>query len=101
MSNRRKVRPDGTTPAERCTSCGRRTGRYAVASVLRLRTGQVICPRCREHGGLQRMACGHVVTPGSLVINDNGDGSTYRCAQCSPEAAQFGNARLGLGRRIS
>lgn len=95
MSNRRRLKAAGSVPAERCTSCGHRIGRLDGA--LRLRTGQVICPRCRQHGTPQRLSCGHYVPPGSLMINDNGDGKTYRCVRCSPEAAQFGSARLGMG----
>jgi hypothetical protein len=63
---------------------------------LRLRTGQVACPRCRQGGELPRLPCGHVALPGSLIVTDSEDGSNYQCAQCAPQAAKYGNQRLGM-----
>src|SRR6266567_5808915 len=95
MSNRRKLRGAGAAPAERCTFCGRKAGSRA----LRLRTGQVACPRCTEHGSIRKMACGHYALPGAAVINVSGDGKTFVCAACSERSGELGNMRLGLGKR--
>lgn len=97
MSNRRKLKGADATPAERCTSCGRRIG--ATADALRLRTGQVVCPRCRQYGGLTRLACGHYSLPGSLVTTDSEDHGNTQCMQCSPHTGKAGNLRLGLAPR--
>ena len=97
MSNRRKLKSADAGPVERCTSCGHRIGAHADA--LRLRTGQVICPRCREHGGLPRLSCGHYALPGTLVSSDSEDHSTMQCPQCSPVAGRFGGLKFGLARR--
>jgi hypothetical protein len=80
-------------PAERCSFCGRKAG----ARLLRLKSGQNACPRCRETGYFQRLACGHFALPGALRVNENGDGKTFVCGNCcSPgAAASFGFARLG------
>lgn len=56
----------------------------------------MICPRCRQHGGLPRLSCGHYALPGSLMVTDSEDGSNYQCPQCSPLAGLYGNQRLGL-----
>ena len=72
------------------------------ADALRLRTGQVICPRCRQHGSLPRLACGHVVPTGSFVVRNVGGQGELRCPTCEPETAAEaaatvgGNAMLGL-----
>ena len=87
----------GAEPAERCTSCGRRIGAHADA--LRLRTGQVICPRCRQHGELPRLSCGHVALPGTFISSDSEDHSTVQCPRCSPAAGKFGNTRFGMAPR--
>ncbi len=98
MSNRRKLRTDRAATREVCTSCGRSTGRYASGDILRFsRTGQVICPRCQQTGSPQRMACGHYALPGSLIVNNNGDGRTYICARCAEDAQRHG-VYLGAGR---
>ena len=96
MSNRRRLRgPGAARSAERCTTagCGRRIG--ANDNALRLRTGQVICPRCQQHGELPRLPCGHVALPGTLMVSDSTDGN-MQCPQCSPHAAWYGNQRLGM-----
>jgi predicted RNA-binding Zn-ribbon protein involved in translation (DUF1610 family) len=97
MSNKRKLKVADAGTAERCTSCGRRIG--ANADALRLRTGQVICPRCRQNGELPRLACGHYALPGTLVSSDSDDLSTMQCPRCSPVAGKFGNGRFGLPQR--
>jgi len=97
VSNRRRLKVAGAEPAERCTSCGHRIGKNADA--LRLRTGQVICPRCRQYGDIPRLSCGHYSLPGSLVITDSDDYGNMQCAQCSPHVEQAGNMRLGLAGR--
>jgi predicted RNA-binding Zn-ribbon protein involved in translation (DUF1610 family) len=94
VSNRRKLKGADATPAERCTSCGRRIS--ATADALRLRTGQVICPRCRQFGEIPRLSCGHYALPGTLVSSDSEDHSTMQCPQCSPVAGKFGGAKFGL-----
>ena len=94
MSNRLRLRHEDSAPAERCSFCGRRAG----ARALRMRGGQLACPRCQESGSLRKLACGHYALAGSLIINSNGDGQTYECAQCSPDVQSFGLARLGLRR---
>lgn len=96
MSNRRRLKPSGPDARERCSACARRVGRLDDA--LRLRTGQVICPRCQQNGELPRLACGHVALPGTLMITDSTT-DNFQCPQCSPVAAQYGNQRLGMGRR--
>jgi hypothetical protein len=96
MSNTRKARGSGRVLKERCTFCKGALGRGAA---LRLRTGQVACARCRETGYLQKLSCGHFTLPGALVINENGDGKTYVCADCASGAREFGNARFGLGKK--
>ena len=97
MSNKRKLKVADAGTAERCTSCGRRVGAHADA--LRLRTGQVICPRCRQNGELPRLTCGHYALPGTLVSSDSDDLSTMQCPRCSPVAGKFGSARFGLPQR--
>ena len=97
MSNRRRLKVADAGPVERCTSCGRRIGAHADA--LRLRTGQVICPRCRQRGELPRLSCGHYALPGTFISTDSDDRSTVQCPQCSPVAARYGNLRLGLAER--
>lgn len=94
MSNRRKVRDPGAPPAERCTFCRGALGR---GHALRFRTGQVACARCRENGGIQPLACGHLGVAGALKVNENGDGKTFVCGACATRADEFGIARLGLG----
>ncbi len=97
MSNTRKLRGAAASrSAERCTSCNRRIG--AKMNVLRLRTGQVICPRCQQSGSLPVLPCGHVALPGTLMISDSTSGN-YQCPQCSPHAAEFSGARLGMAQR--
>jgi hypothetical protein len=64
-----------------------------------LRTGQVICPKCRQFGEIPRLACGHYALPGQLVSTDSDDHSTKQCVACSPVAVQFGNAKFGLPRQ--
>jgi len=70
-------------------------------NALRLRTGQVICPRCQQHGQLASCpACGRVVLPGSLIIRNEGGSNDIRCAGCVPAAAALaGNMRLGMAPR--
>jgi predicted RNA-binding Zn-ribbon protein involved in translation (DUF1610 family) len=97
VSNKRKLKLAGAEPAERCTSCGHRIGKNADA--LRLRTGQVICPRCRQFGEIPRLSCGHYALPGTLVSTDSEDHSTMQCPQCSPVAGKFSGAKFGLARR--
>lgn len=97
MSNRRKLKGADAGPAERCTSCGHRIG--AKADALRLRTGQVICPRCRQYGDLPRASCGHYVLPGQLISSDSDDHSTMQCPACSPVSEKFGAAKFGLAPR--
>lgn len=98
MSNKRRVRGAAASrPAERCTFCSRRIGKLADA--LRLRTGQVACPRCRQGGELPRLACGHVALPGTLMLSDSTE-DNYQCPQCSPaNAARFGSQRFGMAPR--
>jgi predicted RNA-binding Zn-ribbon protein involved in translation (DUF1610 family) len=97
VSNTRKLRGAAASrSAERCTSCRRRIG--AGMDVLRLRTGQVICPRCQQSGSLPRLPCGHVALPGTLMTSDSTEGN-YQCPKCSPHAARFGNLRLGMAPR--
>jgi len=98
VSNKRKLKVADAGTVERCTSCTRRIG--ANVDALRLRTGQVICPRCRQYGGLERLSCGHTVLPGSFVVlNAGGDGKS-RCPQCAPgDTAYAGNMRLGMAPR--
>lgn len=55
--------------------------------VLRLRTGQVICPRCRQHGEIPRLACGHMVPAGNFVVRNVNGMNDLRCSLCEPEAA--------------
>ncbi|HXJ26526.1 MAG TPA: hypothetical protein VNH17_12535 [Streptosporangiaceae bacterium] len=99
MSNSRKPKQAGPDTRERCSACGRRAGR--LADVLRLRTGQVICPRCQQHGGPGRCpSCGRVTLPGSLVIRNEGGNNDIRCPACAPDAAaRAGNLRLGMAPR--
>ena len=95
MSNKRKLKSDGAGPVERCTSCGRRIGKNDDA--LRVRTGQVICPRCRQYGDIPRLPCGHYALPGSFVVRNEGGNNDIRCAQCGQDGtALAGNMRLGL-----
>ena len=99
MSNRRRLRGAAAVKVrDRCSGCGGRVGKLADA--LRLRTGQVICPRCRQSGQLPRAGCGHIVLPGSFtVVNDGGDGGS-RCPACAPAAAAAaGIRRLGMAPR--
>ena len=84
MSNKRKLKAAGAALAERCTSCGRRIG--ATADALRLRTGQVICPRCRQFGEIPRLSCGHYSLPGSSVVRNAGGNNDVRCPQCAPDS---------------
>jgi hypothetical protein len=92
---RRKLK-GSRAPAERCTFCG---GNARGTRALRLRTGQVACPRCQEHGGLQRLACGHYGVAGALKVVECGDGKTFVCAACAADSGAFGLARLGLPKR--
>jgi hypothetical protein len=97
VSNRRRLRGAAENrPAERCSSCSRRIGKTADA--LRLRTGQVVCPACRQHGEVPRLPCGHYALPGSFTAS-NSDGSNMQCVQCSPYADRFGAMRYGLAER--
>ena len=99
MSNRRRIKAAGPDTRERCSACGRRVG--VLADALRLRTGQVICPACRQHGGpADCPSCGRVTLPGSLIIVNEGGNADVRCPACAPEsAAAAGNLRLGLAQR--
>lgn len=94
VSNKRKLKTDAG-PVERCTSCGRRIGKLAES--LRLRTGQVICPRCQQYGELPRLSCGHVSLPGSYVVRNVGGMGEERCPVCAPEAAAEAAAEMGTG----
>ncbi len=68
--------------------------------VLRVRTGQVICPRCRQYGAVPRLACGHYALPGSFVVRNEGGDNDVRCTQCARDSAALaGNARFGMGAR--
>jgi hypothetical protein len=92
----RQARAAAVAARERCSACGHRIG--ALADVLRLRTGQVICPRCQQHGGPGNCpSCGRVTLPGSLIIRNEGGNNDARCPACAPDAAAAaGNLRLGL-----
>jgi hypothetical protein len=98
MSNRRKL-PGNRGDRARCSFCSRRIG--ANDDVLRLRTGQIACPRCRQHGKLAQLPCGHYSLPGAFTISDSDDGSNHQCTQCSPHTGLFGAARYGLARAES
>lgn len=100
MSNKRRLRGAAASrSAERCSFCSRRIG--ANMDVLRLRTGQVACPACRQGGELARCpACGRACLPGSLVIRNEGGNNDVRCPACAPGAAALaGNMRLGMAPR--
>jgi hypothetical protein len=96
MSNARKPKLRAPDTRDRCSACGRRIGK--LASALRLRTGQVICPRCQQSGGPANCpSCGRVTLPGSLIIINEGGNADTRCPSCAPAAAAAaGNMRLGL-----
>jgi hypothetical protein len=79
VSNRRKLRL-GRVTSERCTFCGHAAG---GPRALRLRNGQVACPRCQERGSLRKLACGHYGVAGAQVLNENGDGRTFVCTPCA------------------
>jgi len=85
MSNTRRarIRQAPSAPRERCAFCGRSLGSGSVRRALRLKTGQLACAKCRETGGLQRLACGHFALPGARIISENGDGKTFVCTDCS------------------
>jgi len=99
VSNTRKAKRSGPDTRERCTFCGHRIGRLDDA--LRLRTGQVACPHCRQGGQLGRCpACRCAVLPGSLIIRNEGGNNDIRCPACVPDAAVLaGNMRLGMAPR--
>jgi hypothetical protein len=102
VSNKRKLKkPAGPDTRERCSvpRCGRRIGKLDDA--LRLRTGQVICPRCQQYGELARCpACNTAVLPGSFIVSNAGGNADVRCPACAPgEAVHAGNLRLGMAPR--
>lgn len=86
MGNRRRLPADRRTRA-RCGSCGRAAG----AGAIPLRDGRLICPRCRDTGMLaQRLPCGHVGIPGTMVISDSADQGNFQCIRCSAESSLLG-----------
>lgn len=87
MSNRRRL--SGARSAKvHCGSCGRAAGPGSV----QLRDGRQICPRCVDRGVLaQRLPCGHMGVPGTMVIADSADGGNFQCVQCSPHASRPGS----------
>ena len=100
MSNRRKLRRAASSrPAERCSGCGHRIGKLQDA--LRIRTGQVFCPRCRQTGEHMRCpGCGRAVLPGSFIVRNAGGYNDVRCPACAPDdAANAGIMLLGMAPR--
>ena len=80
VSNKRKLR-SGRVTSQRCSFCGHAAGGLRA---LRMRNGQVACPRCQENGGgLAKLACGHYGVAGAVALNENGDGRTFVCAACA------------------
>lgn len=81
MSNRRKCRL-GRVTSERCSFCGRAAG---GPRALRLKTGQVACPRCQEYGQWERLDCGHLSLPGAKIMRNVGGTGESRCLRCAGE----------------
>lgn len=59
------------------------------AQTVTLRDGRKVCGRCVGTGVLaQRLPCGHMGVPGTLVFSDSADLSNFQCALCSPHASR-------------
>jgi hypothetical protein len=80
MSNRRKI-----GKVHRKVSCAI-CGGNAVREPSLLPDGRNVCRRCRSEGRLmQRLPCGHLGVPGTIVITDSHE-KNFQCAQCSPHS---------------
>lgn len=81
MSNRRKL--GKVRRRVDCAICGGN----AVREPTLLSDGRSVCRRCRDEGRLvRRLPCGHLGTPGTVVITDSHE-KNFQCAQCSPHSA--------------
>jgi ribosomal protein S27AE len=90
VSNKRRPR-DSRRERSLCGSCGR----AASINSLRLRDGRLICPRCRDSGVLaQRLPCGHIGIPGTMVIADSADKRNFQCIRCSADSTLPGKDRV-------
>jgi len=87
MSNRKRLL--AVRERIRCGACNGSAGGRATV----LPDGQHICPRCVDTRVLaQRLPCGHVGIPGTMVISDSADRGNFQCIQCSAESTLPGRA---------
>jgi hypothetical protein len=82
MSNKRRPQNVARKPQVFCVACKKAAGAGAVP----IKGGGLVCVRCRDDGRMvQRLACGHLAFPGTMVIADGG--TNWQCIRCSPHSS--------------